>query len=275
MVELAKVRSSNKRIATALLSGLSLFGRSKEAADSIIVDPKTTKLEGEIPSSRQTSVSSWRPTKVCEQIKGNETAINLLFQSQGSLATGGKTSEQLHYSVALAHYSRARFIANLLPLLQQATSLRRLLSVFAGTKEGQIHLDDLQAWKLPLSAVRGHMTFLITLTMAHFADQAPTVSFVHDFPAFVKSNIGRGTKGIIRVANIVTNILEPFISVPPEEWEEGSGVYTVDNLGEEGGPAVVQTLAICAVEMLLRRSGMMWLKNLFVLQVSKLFKSED
>lgn len=124
------------------------------------------------------------------------------------------------------------------------------------------------------------MVSLITLTMAHFAEQAPTVSFVHDYPGFVKSNIGRGTTGIMKAASVVGKILGPLVNVPPEEVGErhlfyatsakypaqssgdsvsvpvqggvtiakgidgkmGSGVYTVDNQGEEGGPAVIQTL---------------------------------
>jgi hypothetical protein len=124
------------------------------------------------------------------------------------------------------------------------------------------------------------MVSLITLTMAHFAEQAPTVSFVHDYPGFVKSNIGRGATGIMKAASVMGKILGPLVNAPPEEVGErhlfyatsakypaqssgdsvsvpvpggvtiakgidgkmGSGVYTVDNQGEEGGPAVIQTL---------------------------------
>lgn len=36
--------------------------------------------------------------------------------------------------------------------------------------------------------------------MAHFASKAPTVSFVHDYPGFVKTNIGREMTGELKVA---------------------------------------------------------------------------
>lgn len=36
-------------------------------------------------------------------------------------------------------------------------TLRRVVSVFAGTKEGRVYTDDLQALKnIPFTAVRGH-----------------------------------------------------------------------------------------------------------------------
>lgn len=197
------------------------------------------------------------------------------------------TSEKLHFAMALAHYSRARFIANLLPLIQRATSLRRVVSVFAGTKEGKVDNSDIQGLKIPMTSARGHTASLITLTMAHFAEQAPTVSFVHDFPGAVKSNIGRGTTGIIWVIGLILKVIGPLVYIPEEEVGErqlfhatngkypaqsqvvslvplpagvsvakgidgkpGSGVYTVDHFGEEGGDAVVQFLTD------LRKDGM-------------------
>lgn len=182
--------------------------------------------------------------------------------------------------MSLAHYSRARFIANLLPLIQRATGLRRVVSVFAGTKEGQVHTDDYQGSKLSILSARGHTATLITLTMAHFAEQAPTVSFVHDFPGHVQSGIGRGFKGVLGALSKVYDAIGPLFSTPPDEVSErhlfyatsdkypalsqskgtavplpegisvakgiygkpGSGVYTVDNKGEECGAAVVALL---------------------------------
>jgi hypothetical protein len=47
-----------------------------------------------------------------------------------------------------------------------------------------------------VTAVRGHTVSLLTLTMAHFASKAPTVSFVHDYPGFVKTNVGREMTGV-------------------------------------------------------------------------------
>jgi hypothetical protein len=59
------------------------------------------------------------------------------------------------------YYCRTRFIINLLPLLQQATSLRRVVTVFAGGKEGQIYPNDFQGWKVPMMYVFPLSTILI------------------------------------------------------------------------------------------------------------------
>lgn len=74
MVELTKVRFSNKQIATTLPHGL------------VAVFVGATSGIGELAMRAF--------VQVCEQIRANETAINLLFQSQGSLATG--SGESLH-----------------------------------------------------------------------------------------------------------------------------------------------------------------------------------
>jgi len=118
----------------------------------------------------------------------------------------------------LAYYSRTRFIANLLPQLQKAPSLRRVVTVFAGTKEGKIDMNDLQAWKVSMLSARGHVTSMITLTLETLAKKAPEVSFVHAFPGSVKTNLGRDAKGVlITVAKVVLTVIGPMFYIPIEE----------------------------------------------------------
>ena len=64
-----------------------------------------------------------------------------LARTRLTLSKTTETPEHLHLLTALSYYSRLHFIQHLLPLLQAATDLRRIVSVFAGTKEG--HLDPL------------------------------------------------------------------------------------------------------------------------------------
>ena len=196
---------------------------------------------------------------------------------------GTETLEGLELSAALVTYSRNRFILNLLPLLQQATALRRVVTVCAATKEGSIDTTDFQGWKVPALSLRGHVSSLVTLSLEALAKKAPDVSFVHDFPGPVKSGIGRGVKGaamLILVA--VFKIIGPFIYMPNQEsgerhlffatsarypagkggdeasgvplaggvavargtsGESGSGVYSVDQYGESAGPPVEELLA--------------------------------
>jgi len=193
-----------------------------------------------------------------------------------------ETKEGLHLIASLKHYSRARFILNLLPLLKAATGIRRVVSVLSGTKEGSIDLDDLQGWKVKTGdriKLRGHSSSILTLIHAHFAQQAPTVSFIHDFPGNVKSGIARGTTGLVWGVLAVLELLGQWIYIPEQEsgerhlffatsarfpakegveeavplgegvgvargidGVEGSGVYSADQVNESAGPAVEELL---------------------------------
>jgi hypothetical protein len=189
-----------------------------------------------------------------------------------------ETEEGLHLIAALKYHSRARFILNLLPLLKAATGIRRVISVQCGTKEGPINLDDLQSWNVKTGdrmKERGHGGSIVTLIHAHFAQQAPTVSFIHDFPGAVKSGIARGTTGLLSGILTVIKLLGPLVNIPEQESGErhlffatsarfpakdgvekavplgegvgiargvdgvaGSGVYSADQVNESAGPAV-------------------------------------
>ena len=194
-----------------------------------------------------------------------------------------ETAEGLHYAASLAHYSRARFILNLLPLLQPAPALRRVVTVFAGTKEGPIDTSDFQGWKVSMLSARGHATSLVTLSLEALARKAPDVAFIHNFPGPVKSGIGRGAKGAAMfVLKAVFAFIGPMVNMDNQECgerhlflatsarypagmseatasgvpvaggvtvsrgtsgESGSGVYTVDSHGESAGADVEQLLA--------------------------------
>ncbi|KAI1772916.1 hypothetical protein F4818DRAFT_443798 [Hypoxylon cercidicola] len=123
--------------------------------------------------------------EACRYLKSKEPTINLLFLSSGSLISD--TDEGLNYPTALVYCSRTRFIVNLLPQLQQASFLPRVVTVAAGGKEGKVFLDDLQATKLSVFTFRGHATSMIILSLEAIAEQAPEVSFVHVYPGFVKT----------------------------------------------------------------------------------------
>lgn len=194
-----------------------------------------------------------------------------------------ETPEGLHYAAALVVHSRTRFIVNLLPLLQKATALRRVVSVFAGTKEGPVSTTDFQGWKVPLMSQRGHASSLVTLSLEALAEKAPDVSFIHSFPGPVRSGIARGTEGAIMfIVKAVFKVLGPMVYMPTVEAGErhvflatsakypagtngdaasgvplaggvtvargtnsgiGSGIYSVDSQGESAEPKVEELLA--------------------------------
>ncbi|KAI9879277.1 MAG: hypothetical protein M1830_009007 [Pleopsidium flavum] len=322
MVSLTDIQSSNSRIASALPPGLvAVFvgatsgigettlkqfakharqprvyfvGRSQEAGDRIAAECKALNSEGEYIFVKADTSLIRTVDDVCWDIKTKEKSINLLFLSTGTLISHtdkkvsdhgvhAETPEGLHFATALVHHSRARFIVNLLPLLQQATALRRVVTVFAACKEGPIDTTDFQAWRVPMLSQRGHASSLVTLSLEALAKKAPDVSFIHDFPGPVKSNIARDTKGALMFTlKAVFKVIGPLVYIPNQDSGErhlflatsaryptgtgvdtapgvplaggvaiargtsgksGSGVYSIDSDCESAGPKVEELLA--------------------------------
>lgn len=102
--------------------------------------------------------------------------------------------------MAAGYYSKFRIIQRFLPLLKSAKSLARVVVVAAGTYEGAVAVEDLACFKLPLPQVRPHFASMITLLLQEFAIEAPTVSFIHDFPGAVQSGLFDDLSGLFRFA---------------------------------------------------------------------------
>ncbi|KAH6892498.1 hypothetical protein B0T10DRAFT_528264 [Thelonectria olida] len=148
----------------------------------------------------------------CREIKDNESAINLLFLSTGTMLSGKDTEEGLNYPVAVSYYARLRFIVNLLPLLRNATDLRRVVTVLVGTKEGTIHTNDFQGRNGSMLSLQGHFSSVMTFALEAVAENAPTVSFIHVYPGFVKTSYGNDFKGpMLTVLRTIFNAAFPVI----------------------------------------------------------------
>lgn len=89
--------------------------------------------------------------------------------------------------------------ANLLPLLQRANGLRRVVSSFTGAHEGKFYENDWQYKnkEVPMSAARGHIATVMTLGLEALARRAPDVTFIHNFPGAMNTNLIRGDEGFI------------------------------------------------------------------------------
>ena len=119
-------------------------------------------------------------------------------------------------------YSRNRFIVNLLPLLQQAKSLRRVVTAGAAGKEGPVSVDDFPCRKVSALSARGHSSSLVTLSLEALAKKAPGVTFIHNFPGPVKTNFLRGGQGAtIAVISGLFNVVSLFINF-----------YSIEECGE-------------------------------------------
>ncbi|KAK4141535.1 uncharacterized protein C8A04DRAFT_14028 [Dichotomopilus funicola] len=299
MPTIAQIRASNAQISTALPPGLVavfagatngigesallqfakntvkpriyFFGRSQEAGERVLASLQKINPDGEyIFKAVDLSLLS-AVDEVSREIREKEKVVNLLFLSTGTLVTGKETSENLHLPFATAFFSRLRLTTNLLPLLRAPSTspntLRRVVTVLAGTKEGPLlslppkpesksTAHDLQlraptAPSLLTPRGRGHTVTLTTLALEAIAKEAPEVGFVHDFPGAVRSNLGRDLDGWgWKVAlGLVHGVVYPVLGlvgglVPVEEAGERQVYFGTsgrfpgggDNKGGDGVP---------------------------------------
>ncbi|KAI0453593.1 putative short-chain dehydrogenases/reductase [Xylaria acuta] len=200
-----------------------VVGRSQEAADRILDECRRLNPDGHFEFIRADVSLLKNVDDVCRQIKEKLSVINVLFESQGSMAFQSETSEGLPVAFTLGTHSRQRFILNLLPLLQRATSLRRVVSVGAATCEGAIDVRNIRGVGFPLMRWRNQVASIGTLLLEEARRRAPDVAFVHTVPGVVESGIMRDVrKSTLRLAVLigVSRLLAPFVNVPPAECGE-------------------------------------------------------
>ncbi|PYH69501.1 short-chain dehydrogenases/reductase [Aspergillus vadensis CBS 113365] len=249
MVVLANIQSSNARIATSLPEGMvALFvgatsgigeatlkqfakhaarprvyfvGRKQEAANRIIAECETLNPEGTyIFISADVSLLS-NVDEVCRDIKDKERALNLLVLTPGVATIHNETPEGLRKITSLLYFARMRFIVNLLPLLQQATSLRRVITVGAAGSEGPIDTTDFEGRKLSAPLFRGHITSLTTVALEELAEKAPTVSFINTHPGAVQTGITREVDNLrMWIVWLALLLFGRWICIPAKESGE-------------------------------------------------------
>ncbi|KAH7266046.1 hypothetical protein B0J15DRAFT_487700 [Fusarium solani] len=304
MVSLSEVEHSNSSAASTLPSGLVavfagatagigeaalkafakhtvrpkiyFIGRSREAGDRLLKELKAINSDGVYEFVQADMSLLANVDKVCQDIKSKESVVNVLFMSQGTLKYGVDTADGFPLITGLALYSRTRLTVNLLPLLKKASSLQRVVTVMAGTKEGKIFLDDIPGRNLPnkIKSARGHLCTALTLSLEALARQAPEVSFIHNFPGSVDTDLIRRDDGLMmqfvkQFFRLGTTVMGKW--VPKEECGErhawlclsarfpakgeksaeaavgtdgtkGSGVYSVDWDGESASTEVIKLL---------------------------------
>jgi hypothetical protein len=81
--------------------------------------------------------------------------------------------------------------------------------------------DNFQAKNLGFPFVRGHVTFTITLRFEAIAKQAPEVSFIHDYPGFVKTGMSRELTGLIpALMKVAFSPIMAILKIPIDEVGE-------------------------------------------------------
>ncbi|TVY14452.1 Oxidoreductase andH [Lachnellula arida] len=283
MVHLEAVQASNRSIASIFGPGLiAVFvgGTSGigETTLKIKAECKALNSDGEYIFIKKDTSLLRNVDLVCDEIKSKEKSINLLFLTVGTLQTGIKTEEGLHYAAGLVLYCRHRFISNLLPLIQVAPGLRRVVTTFVAIMEGTILKDDFQLWNRNLMRYRGHAASVVSLALEKHAKDAPEVSFIHNFPGGIARGTGwilgsvlRGVYGLFgslvhmpfadagdRHVFLATSARYPASGmedqvdgVPIADGDQvakgtdgrlDSGLYSIDMFGESAKPEVYEVL---------------------------------
>lgn len=167
-----------------------------------------------------------------------------------------ETTEGLTKAYVLPVTSRILISLCLLPALQQATGLRRVVSVFAAGYEGPFDESDWAGYgsKHPLGA-RGHMASMITMAHNTLARRAPDVSFIHNYPGAVKTNFGKDAKGFMVAVRAALVLLGPLFlkyrsieessvvqlycatsaAFPPADGGDGAGVPVPEGMAVSVG----------------------------------------
>ncbi|RJE19551.1 hypothetical protein PHISCL_08106, partial [Aspergillus sclerotialis] len=151
-----------------------LVGRSEQAANRIIDECNALNPDASVVFMRADMSLVKEADRLSERIISVESVVDVLFLSAGTVIFDrSETSEGLHTLAALTFYTRLRITQRLLPLLQNSTSLSRVINIAGGTKEGTLYADDFQALTIPFYAIRGHLATLITLGHEALAARAP------------------------------------------------------------------------------------------------------
>lgn len=69
---------------------------------------------------------------------------------------------------------------------------------------------------------RPHATSMVNLTLLSIANQAPSVSFIHDYPGFVNTGMSRELSGIVPdITKVLFAPVMAMLKIPIDETGEG------------------------------------------------------
>ncbi|KAG8946187.1 hypothetical protein FRC04_012042 [Tulasnella sp. 424] len=175
-----------------------ICGRNREAAEKIIAGfPKHAESKYEFVECDATLMKN--VVKASEEVKrkineaDGKAKLNYLVLSQGVMTMNpfDPTSEGIDRRLALHFYSRWKFVDELLPLLEKASSdgeEARVMSILAPGVSGPIDTSDLGLKKdYSSKRARSEGTAYNDNFVAEYATRYPNMSFIHIFPGFVNT----------------------------------------------------------------------------------------
>ncbi|KAG8943963.1 hypothetical protein FRC00_010835 [Tulasnella sp. 408] len=177
-----------------------ICGRNREAAENIISGfPKHAESKYEFVECDATLMEN--VVKAAEEVKrkisdaGGKTKLNYLVLSQGVITMNGfdPTSEGIDTRLALSFYSRWKFVDELLPLLESASSdgeEARVMTILAPGISGPLDTSDLGLKKNYSSGLaRKHGPAYTDNFIAEYSSRYPAISFIHIFPGWVNTTL--------------------------------------------------------------------------------------
>ncbi|KAG9046097.1 hypothetical protein FS837_005084 [Tulasnella sp. UAMH 9824] len=178
-----------------------ICGRNREAAERIIETfPKHPESKYEFVECDASLMKN--VVKAAEEVKhkiseadGNKSTLNYLVLSQGILTMKGfdPTSEGIDRKLALHFYGRWKFVDELLPLLQKASSdgeEARVMSILDPKVSAPLDTTDLGLKiAFSLSKAANHATSYNDNFVAEYSSRYPGISFIHIYPGWVDTSV--------------------------------------------------------------------------------------
>lgn len=185
---------------------LYLLGRNEESAKRVIEN--LNKINNDKDASYEfikTDVSLLHSDDdAVRKIVEKETKLNAIILSAGFMGTGvrNETKEGLDMKMSTHYYGRWRLISELVPLLDKAASLSEpacVISVLGPDASTVNHPEDLELKQnYSSSNCRSHTCTMTSYAAERFARLYPKISFVHQSPGLVNTNIGKDMPWYLR-----------------------------------------------------------------------------
>ncbi|KAF2205126.1 hypothetical protein GQ43DRAFT_437355 [Delitschia confertaspora ATCC 74209] len=205
-----------------------LIGRNEAEANKLISELGILNPESQTTFIKSDISLLKNVDKACQEISAKEKKVNLLFMTAGYFTFNGRqeTSEGLDQKFSLHYYARARFIKNLLPLLDTAANnrdenanLSRVVSVLdphasvRALGAGALNYSDLSLKNsFSLKNCAAHASAMNNFYMEKLAKSHPGTSFIHAYPSAVKTGVARGLDPISsKVWVALTSLMKPFM----------------------------------------------------------------
>ncbi|KAJ5380415.1 short-chain dehydrogenases/reductase [Penicillium cataractarum] len=225
-----------------------IIGRNEAAGTQVVDAMKNANPDGTY-GFKAVDMSNLRNVdEACEELKTRFKALDLLFLSAGAISISkNETAIGIDVNHMTRYYSRMRFVENLMPALEAATS-PRVISILAGGKEIMIEEDNLDlSKKFSLSEANGYPASMTSLAFEVLASQHPSVSFLHVFPGLVSTPLMKKSMG--SVLGTILGFLTMPMSISAKEsgeWQtwlstspnfvpknSGQGAYIVNHDGKD------------------------------------------